>query len=129
MLLGVKTPSYMRLGMDFKEPGRRGPSFRFGKAQLCPFSSRETLALRSALLAAQEAHISHIVCYSDFQPLLGFLNSGGSSNEPHNILNDVRSISSSFVSISFVFIPRAFNSVADSLVKKALVTDLSSSFN
>lgn len=89
----------------------------------------EALALNTALLVAQEAHATSIACYMDFQILVSLLNSGGSTNELQNVLFDVRSISRSFTSILYLFVPRSLNFVAEGLAKVGFVTNRISSFN
>ncbi|KAG7540479.1 Ribonuclease H-like superfamily [Arabidopsis thaliana x Arabidopsis arenosa] len=86
----------------------------------------EALALRSALLTISRSsalsHVKVLEVYSDCKVLISTLNSKASSKELIAILLDITSLSESFDSISFNFVPRLDNVVADSLAKSALVT-------
>lgn len=59
--------------------------------------------------------------YSDSQVLISTINSNASSKELKAILHDIASLSDSFESVNFNFVPRLDNVVADSLSKSALM--------
>lgn len=67
--------------------------------------------------------------FSDSLSLLTLLNSNVVVNELKSLLNDIQCLSSYFLSIVYVFIPRSVNVVADTLAKAGLVSinDLSNS--
>ncbi|KAG7584818.1 Ribonuclease H domain [Arabidopsis thaliana x Arabidopsis arenosa] len=93
--------------------------------------SAEALALRSALFSLCQnlacSHDTALEVYSDCQVLTSTLNSKACSKELNAILLDITSLSESFMSISFNFVPRLDNVVADSLAKSTLVAAKTSS--
>lgn len=80
----------------------------------------EALALKSALLAATSLGFLDLRCLSDSSSLISLLTTDSSVTELQGILHDIRVLSSSFLSISFVFTPRLANVSADGLAKSAL---------
>ncbi|XP_013607833.1 PREDICTED: uncharacterized protein LOC106314517 [Brassica oleracea var. oleracea] len=87
----------------------------------------EALAIRRALLHASASGLNLIWLRSDSQGLIKAINSNLRSIELYGVLSDVDSIiSSASLSVSFSFIPRDCNGVADSLTKSCLFLNLSS---
>ena len=80
----------------------------------------EALAVREALLQARALHLSNICLKSDDQVLIKALISKQHPVELYGINLDIENISSSFLSISFAYVPRESNSAADALAKSAL---------
>ncbi|KAL0715543.1 hypothetical protein Bca4012_064865 [Brassica carinata] len=80
----------------------------------------EGLAVRSALFHALEAGISEICIKTDCQALVTALSSKCPPADLYGISRDVEFLSSWFSCISFTFIPRSQNYVADSLAKSVL---------
>lgn len=88
----------------------------------------ETLALKTAWIAASHEGYRSIDVYSDSQSLVTLLRSNGVVNELKNLLLDIRGLVEDFHSICFHFIiPRTANVLADALAKSALVALNSSS--
>ena len=82
----------------------------------------EALAMRCALtMATDDPDIASLTVMSDSQVLITMINSKESTTELKGILHDIALLTLSFTSISFVFIPRAANVLADSLAKSALM--------
>lgn len=84
----------------------------------------EGLALREAITKCKELGISKARCESDSSTLIKALNSESSAAELYGIVADIIELSSSFDFISFVWIPRERNVVADALAKRALAGEL-----
>ncbi|KAG7536993.1 Zinc knuckle CX2CX4HX4C [Arabidopsis suecica] len=114
-------------------PGRAGLArltclFTANRAFVASALVAEALALRSALkLAADRSDIASLTVLSDSQVLISLINAKESLTELKGILHDVSLFSYSFASISFVYVPRTANVLADSLAKTALVALSSSS--
>ncbi|CAL9240893.1 unnamed protein product, partial [Arabidopsis halleri] len=116
------------LGWIIKDPSKvlihQGSSSR-------PFVSSalvaESLALKAAISAALALGASRVACFSDCQELMLLLNAEGHANEIDGIMEDIKLLKASFLSVSFHFIPRIENSQADLLAKSALLSCSSSS--
>ena len=81
----------------------------------------EAIAVRSALINACEMGFSKICIKSDFQALVAtIISSNQHPADLHGITRDIEHLSLSFDCISYVFISRNLNFVADALVKSAL---------
>ncbi|KAL0698387.1 hypothetical protein Bca4012_054509 [Brassica carinata] len=80
----------------------------------------EALAIRSALTHASEAGFSRICIKSDCQAFIAAISSKCHSADLFGIIQDIETLSSSFLSISFSFISRSLNCRADSLAKSVL---------
>ncbi|XP_043714624.1 uncharacterized protein LOC122662983 [Telopea speciosissima] len=82
----------------------------------------EALAIREALMQARELGITNLLVESDNKEIISFI------EDPNRVppldvavvVEDVRELCSTFVSVSFLFVPRAMNVIADALVRKAL---------
>ncbi|CAA7050645.1 unnamed protein product [Microthlaspi erraticum] len=81
----------------------------------------EALAMLQAIKTAREIGHSHLSVASDSQQLIKAINRGDSSKELHGILHDILDFLLSFSAISFLYVPREANVMADRLAKKALV--------
>ncbi|KAG7593940.1 Ribonuclease H-like superfamily [Arabidopsis thaliana x Arabidopsis arenosa] len=88
----------------------------------------EALAVKAVMRAASDLGATRLACFSDCQELVLLLNSNGHANELDGILTDIVSIRSQLLSVSFHFVPRAENALADALAKTALLSCTSSSF-
>ena len=80
----------------------------------------EALAIRSALLHALDAGITLICIKSDCQALINAISSKYHSADIYGIIRDIEALSYRFSRISFSFIPRSQNSMADTLAKSAM---------
>lgn len=90
-----------------------------------PFMA-EVLAIMEALRFAYLMRWNFIQVNTDSQSLVKLINCGGESKELYGILNDIKSSFSLFHSLSFVFVPREANQLADKLAKSALCLSLNS---
>ncbi|CAH8260986.1 unnamed protein product [Arabidopsis lyrata] len=88
----------------------------------------ETLALKAAINVALAQGVSRLACFSDCQELMLLLNADGHANELDGLLEDIKLLKTKFTSISFHFVPRIENVMADSLAKSALLSCNVSSF-
>ncbi|KAG2288002.1 hypothetical protein Bca4012_031139 [Brassica carinata] len=75
-------------------------------------------------MKCRELSIPRIRCEADSSQLVKALNSDSTFAELYGIISDIRSISSSFESVSFSWISRERNKIADSLAKQALSVQL-----
>uniref|UniRef100_A0A0D3DK00 RNase H type-1 domain-containing protein n=1 Tax=Brassica oleracea var. oleracea TaxID=109376 RepID=A0A0D3DK00_BRAOL len=82
----------------------------------------ESLAVLSAINSALALRIDSITIFSDSQVLINTINKKGMKLEIYNALRDIYSLSTTFKSIVFKFIPRSSNNSADLLAKQALWT-------
>lgn len=89
----------------------------------------EALALKAGIQAALASGVSRLACFSDCKELVLLLNSDGHANELDGILTDITLLGSSFLSISFHFVPRLENAQADLLAKTALLSCNTSSLS
>ncbi|XP_048591461.1 uncharacterized protein LOC125576128 [Brassica napus] len=80
----------------------------------------EAMAVRSALINAREMGFSKICIKSDCQALVAIISSNQHPADLHGITRDIEHLSLSFDCISYVFILRNLNFVADALAKSAL---------
>lgn len=80
----------------------------------------EALAVKAALLDAVANDFLQLNVFSDSKSLINLLNSSASTVLLHSVLFDIRVLCGRFESISFSFVPRLGNVVADSLAKSAL---------
>ena len=96
----------------------KGPNnlLQFGPPSLMA----EAMAVRSALINAREMGFSRICIKSDCQALVAIISSNQHPADLHGITRDIEHLSLSFDCISYVFISRNLNFVADALVKSAL---------
>ncbi|KAG5375217.1 hypothetical protein IGI04_039813 [Brassica rapa subsp. trilocularis] len=81
----------------------------------------ETLALKEAISSATNAGFTDLLCLSDCKSLTDLITGNSSVTAIQGILHDIGEMSRSLNSISFSFIPRIKNEVADRLAKAALV--------
>ncbi|CAA7035950.1 unnamed protein product [Microthlaspi erraticum] len=79
----------------------------------------EALAIRSALNQALESEITHIHIKTDAQEFVRAINMQEQIAEIFGILFDIQTLVSMFLSISFSYIPRSENAMADSIAKNA----------
>lgn len=84
----------------------------------------EGLALREAILKCRDRGISKIRCESDSAILVKAINNGKSLAGLYGILSDISSLAFSFDSITFNWISRERNTVADCLAKQVLDVEL-----
>lgn len=80
----------------------------------------EALSIRSALVHASEAGIFKICIKSDCQALIAAISSKWHSIELFGIIRDIETLFLRFSCISFSFIPRSVNCMADTLAKSVL---------
>ncbi|XP_043703729.1 uncharacterized protein LOC122653841 [Telopea speciosissima] len=82
----------------------------------------EGLAIRLGMIQAIGEYIDHLEVESDSKKMISFIQdpSRNALADISPVVNDISHLSSFFRSISFSYIPREINSVADSLARKAL---------
>ncbi|KAH0924512.1 hypothetical protein HID58_016768 [Brassica napus] len=80
----------------------------------------EALAVKAAFMAATSSHVSSLNVFSDSKVLISLLKSQTQDVALKGVLHDIFIMAQTFQSISFHFIPRLTNVVADSLAKSAL---------
>ncbi|KAF2619867.1 hypothetical protein F2Q68_00038945 [Brassica cretica] len=80
----------------------------------------EALAMRDALKQAKDLLLPSLHIYSDSQVLISTLCEGWDLNEIAGILTDIRNLATLFCPISYSFVPRLENSLADSLARASL---------
>ncbi|XP_009105597.2 uncharacterized protein LOC103831468 [Brassica rapa] len=80
----------------------------------------EALAVRDALAHCRALGILRLRCQTDSQQLVKALATKDPNPEIYGIVSDTLILASSFDSISFEWLPRAQNNVADALAKQAL---------
>ncbi|XP_013583375.1 PREDICTED: uncharacterized protein LOC106292322 [Brassica oleracea var. oleracea] len=80
----------------------------------------EALAVKAALMDAVTNDFSQVNVFSDLKSLVNLLNSSSSTVLLQSVLLDIRVLSCRFDYISFSYVPRLNNVVADSLAKVAL---------
>ena len=80
----------------------------------------EALAVKAALIDAVTNDFSQLNVFSDSKSLINLLNSSVSTVLLQSVLFDIRALCCRFESISFFFVPRLGNVVADTLAKSAL---------
>ncbi|KAL1225465.1 hypothetical protein V5N11_009116 [Cardamine amara subsp. amara] len=78
------------------------------------------MAVFQALQRAKEMNITTLTLASDSQKLIKALNRDIHPMEIHGIQHDILDLSSTFISVIFVYIPRNLNRDADALAKTAL---------
>lgn len=97
-------------------------SFSAHKVGLCSALEAEAWAVFQAMNHALSMNKSEVHILSDSQSLVKLILEDGFHIELYGLLQDIRDLRRKFVSISFSFIPRVANCVADLLAKRALVT-------
>ncbi|EOA19742.1 hypothetical protein CARUB_v10003872mg [Capsella rubella] len=109
---------------DFKFIPKLGLTQRGSSSRLYVSSAlvAETLALKAAITAALALGVLRLACKSDCQDLIVLLNSGGHANVLDGLLEDIRLLSSNFLSISFQYVPRSENFEADTLANAGLLS-------
>lgn len=80
----------------------------------------EALALKAAVQSAVTRGVDSLRVFSDSKSLITLLSTKKNHVWIQGILFDIHSLSVSFSSISFHFIPRLGNTLADSIAKSAL---------
>uniref|UniRef100_A0A0D3DWH4 RNase H type-1 domain-containing protein n=1 Tax=Brassica oleracea var. oleracea TaxID=109376 RepID=A0A0D3DWH4_BRAOL len=80
----------------------------------------EALALKAAMEAAISHDVKDLVCFSDSKSLISLITGNKSVVALQGILHDLGVLSLSLSSISFKFVNRNGNLVADRLAKEAL---------
>ena len=80
----------------------------------------EALALKAAITEAANRGIDSLRVFSDSKTLISLLATKKNNIWIQGTLFDIHHLSSSFSSISFCFIPRVGNAIADTLAKAAL---------
>ncbi|CAA7014098.1 unnamed protein product [Microthlaspi erraticum] len=80
----------------------------------------EAIAIREALIQAKMKNWNSLCLKSDSQTLVRAIRSNDKIAEILGVLCDIKTLASTFVSISFVFTPRSENSRADAIAKSAL---------
>ncbi|XP_018474082.1 uncharacterized protein LOC108845359 [Raphanus sativus] len=100
----------------------RGLEVRDGQTHLnvtTPLAA-EALAMRAAIKAAASLSITHLRMFSDNQTLIRALTDKQLEKEIYGVVKDIEALSSLFVEVSFVFLPRTENGQADALAKSIL---------
>uniref|UniRef100_A0A0D3BZD3 RNase H type-1 domain-containing protein n=1 Tax=Brassica oleracea var. oleracea TaxID=109376 RepID=A0A0D3BZD3_BRAOL len=87
----------------------------------------EALALKAVIKAAISLNIKDLVCHSDSKGLINLITGNTSVIALQGILHDISVLSNSMSSISFKFVPRRCNTIADRLAKEVLFSESNSS--
>jgi len=82
----------------------------------------EAIALFLALQYAQSIGITKLSMASDSQQLITAITSESPSTEFYGIIFDILNLSLGFADVSFSFVPRSENRVADELAKSSLIS-------
>ncbi|XP_020887659.1 uncharacterized protein LOC110230063 [Arabidopsis lyrata subsp. lyrata] len=82
----------------------------------------EALAVSAALSDALSRGFTKIHLKSDSKVLMDLIHSNEVVNELVGLLHDIRALASLFTSVFFTFVPRAANTLADSLAKASLAS-------
>lgn len=80
----------------------------------------EALALWACLSKAASSNIKDVICLSDSKSLIDLITGNKSVVALRGLLHDIGVLSKSLTSISFCFISRACNGVADKLAKDSM---------
>ncbi|KAF3538021.1 hypothetical protein F2Q69_00024683 [Brassica cretica] len=98
------------------------PSFSGTKVETYVDSAliAEALAMRSAITEAISMGLTHLRALSDNQTLVRAINNKRSHKEIYGILQDIKNLSSSFVSFSYFFLLKTENGHTDLLAKATL---------
>ncbi|CAE6123073.1 unnamed protein product [Arabidopsis arenosa] len=112
-------------GWIFLDPQGNAPlRFSTSRSFVGSALTAEALAVRSALNALKTvpelSSIRRLEVHSDSHVLVSTLNSKASSKELKAIIHDIACLGAELSSISFHFVPRLNNVIADSLAKAAL---------
>ncbi|KAG7567824.1 Ribonuclease H-like superfamily [Arabidopsis thaliana x Arabidopsis arenosa] len=110
-------------GLGWILTDRQGFTIHQGSNSMASVNSplqAEALALLLAMKQARNLGFKHLIFASDSAQLVKALNSEIQFKELHGIHFDILDLSLSFDALSFRFVPRTENLVADSLAKKAL---------
>lgn len=83
----------------------------------------EGLAVREAIMKCRNLGLSRIRCESDSELLIRVLNSETTNAELYGVSTDILELAFSFECISFNWIPRERNYVADGLAKQCLAVE------
>ncbi|CAA7055149.1 unnamed protein product [Microthlaspi erraticum] len=119
----VKETKIAGLGWVFTNA--RADQLGHGSTSECSVRSAlmaEALAVLRSLQQAREIGHNYLSVVSDSQKLIEAINRGNPSKEIHGIHHDILEIARSFSSISFYFVSRDENVLADRIAKNALVT-------
>lgn len=81
----------------------------------------EGLALREAVLTCRNQELREVGFESDSTQLIKCVNSGDGVAEIHTVVSDILTLVEESLSVSFVWIPRDKNVLADSLAKSAMI--------
>lgn len=84
----------------------------------------EGLAMREAILKCKEIGVPRVRCESDSATLIKVLKSEATNAELYGVVADILSLSSSFDCITFCWISRERNLVADRLAKQVMSVEL-----
>ncbi|XP_018487541.1 uncharacterized protein LOC108858053 [Raphanus sativus] len=84
----------------------------------------EALALYEGIKKAKDLGLASITLRSDCATLIRVISTKSQISELYGVLQDIKSLSSFFVSINFQQIPRSQNREADFLAKRALKASL-----
>ncbi|CAN7014115.1 unnamed protein product [Brassica oleracea var. botrytis] len=107
------------LGWTLQADGQSVEFKKFTPTVSSPLAA-EGLAMREALIMCKEIELQHVRVECDSSQLVQTSKGAVKFSELHRILSDLKLISSSFNSITFVWIPRDLNVLADKLAKDAL---------
>lgn len=91
--------------------------------------SREALALRAAFRDVSSRNPESVLVKSDSKTLVGLINTNSMVNELVGLLHDIRVLASSLHVVSFQFIPRTANMLADAKARTALASLVVLSFS
>lgn len=84
----------------------------------------EGLALRETILKCRELNLPRLRCESDSATLVKLVNSELANSDLYGVVSDIIALASSFELVSFVWIPRERNFVANGLANQVLSVKL-----
>lgn len=108
------------LGILFKSVDDHETEHQTNRQNVTSALAGEAWAMREALLQALDRDLVDLMVLSDSLSLVNLINYHETHTKIHAIVNDIRLLALSFSSISFRFIPRSANAMADLLAKQAL---------
>lgn len=111
------------MGWHFSDP-TSAPAGTFSSKRRSVSSAlvAEALALRAAVSTAANRGIDSLMVFSDSKSLITLLSTKKNNVWIQGLLADIHSLSKTFSFLSFNFIPREGNVLADTLAKTALVS-------
>lgn len=110
-----------RLGWTIQDPQQTNTSsYSSNRHFVTSALVAEALAVKAALTMASSLGLQHIWVFSDCKALVSLIKKKERDTSILFVLHDIACLANSFVSVSFCFVPRLGNVVADTIAKAAL---------